>query len=102
MAAYDPSVIATIGSLEQARLGIQVDNFHVFLEEYRVLAVHHHMNNHFGLTLVHRDTDEGPSSRPCLTREERRSRNLEVISEEGDSSRPRSTVPFADMDLFAQ
>lgn len=61
---YDPSVILSIASLETAHQSVTAHpKFDEFLSEYRKLATDCELNDHYGVTLVHRHAHVNESQR---------------------------------------
>jgi hypothetical protein len=61
--SYDPSIISTIRSLEEAHIATKSKNFATFLSAFETVAIGCKQNDRFGITLVHRHTDVEPGHR---------------------------------------
>jgi hypothetical protein len=60
---YDPSIIRSVHSLEEAHTGIQSKDFTAFLSAFENMAKLGKHNDSYGVTLVHRHTEVEPGSR---------------------------------------
>jgi len=60
---YDPSIIRSVHSLEEAHTGIQSKDFTAFLFAFENMAKHGNQNDTYGVTLVHRHAEVETGSR---------------------------------------
>lgn len=61
--AYDPSIISTIPSLEQAHTATKSKDFNAFLLAFEEAVRLRKQNDRYGITLVHRHTNVEPGHR---------------------------------------
>lgn len=60
---YDPSIISSVRSLEEAHTGIQYKEFTTFLLAFQNIAKRGNQNDSYGVTLIHRHTEVMPGFR---------------------------------------